>query len=172
MAIFDEKIEIRERCKGVHCVDLGERFPTSIYLQTSASIQPRTSPSKFGQYYSNDNIVHSRPYSLALYPIWDATTFGSICDRRVVGAATVHTRKTGEKHTIILNINRPTLGNAENRPVGKCFDNQKLWSAGCLCSNGAERHGLCKRSLCFRKCVAFTQLAVQTLRRDRFHGET
>ena len=45
---FDEKIEIRERCKGVHCVDLGESFPTNIYLQKSASIQPRTSPSKFG----------------------------------------------------------------------------------------------------------------------------
>ena len=43
MAIFDEKIEIR-----VHCVDLGESFPTSIYLHKSASIQPRTSPSKFG----------------------------------------------------------------------------------------------------------------------------
>ena len=46
MAIFDEKIEIRERCKGVLCVDLGESFPTSIYLQKSASIQPRTSPAK------------------------------------------------------------------------------------------------------------------------------
>ena len=44
LAIFDEKIEIRERCKGVHCVDLGESFPTSIYLQNLASIQPRTSP--------------------------------------------------------------------------------------------------------------------------------
>ena len=43
-AIFNEKIEIRERCKGVHCVDLGESFPTSIYLQNLASIQPRTSP--------------------------------------------------------------------------------------------------------------------------------
>ena len=32
-----------KRCKGVHCVDLGESFPTSIYLQKSASIQPRTS---------------------------------------------------------------------------------------------------------------------------------
>ena len=30
------------------CVDLGESFPTSIYLQKSASIQPRTSLSKFG----------------------------------------------------------------------------------------------------------------------------
>ena len=31
-----------------HCVDLGESFPTRIYLQKSASIQPRTNPSKFG----------------------------------------------------------------------------------------------------------------------------
>ena len=55
LAIFDEKIEIRERCKGVHCVDIGESFPTSIYLQKSASIQPRTSPSKFGY---TCNIIH------------------------------------------------------------------------------------------------------------------
>ena len=31
----------------VHCVDLGESFPTSIYLQNLASIQPRTSLVKF-----------------------------------------------------------------------------------------------------------------------------
>ena len=31
----------------MHCVDLGESFPTHIYLQKSASIQPRTSPVKF-----------------------------------------------------------------------------------------------------------------------------
>ena len=37
---------IPKRCKGVHCVDLGESFPTHIYLQNLASIQPRTSPSK------------------------------------------------------------------------------------------------------------------------------
>ena len=30
MTIFDEKIEIRARCKGVHCVDLGDSFPTSL----------------------------------------------------------------------------------------------------------------------------------------------
>ena len=29
-AIFNEKNEIREWCKGVHCVDLGESFPTSL----------------------------------------------------------------------------------------------------------------------------------------------
>ena len=28
----------------MHCVDLGESFPTHIYLQNLASIQPRTSP--------------------------------------------------------------------------------------------------------------------------------
>ena len=46
-AIFNEKMGIRERYKGVHCVDLGEIFPTSIYLQKLASIQPRISPNKF-----------------------------------------------------------------------------------------------------------------------------
>ena len=48
-AIFNENFEIGERCKGVHCVDLGESFPTSIYLQNLASIQPRTSPFKFAR---------------------------------------------------------------------------------------------------------------------------
>ena len=36
-------------CKGVQCVDLGESFPTSIYLQYLASIQPRTSLVKFAR---------------------------------------------------------------------------------------------------------------------------
>ena len=52
LAIFDEKIPRRiprERCKGVHCVDLGESFPTHIFLQKLASIQPRTSPVKFAR---------------------------------------------------------------------------------------------------------------------------
>ena len=40
---------IRELCKGVHCVDLGESFPTHIFLQNFASIQPRTSPVKFAR---------------------------------------------------------------------------------------------------------------------------
>ena len=61
MAIFDEKIEIRERCKGVHCVDLGESFRTRIYLQKSASIQPRTSPSKFGG--KIQFTIHFTPYA-------------------------------------------------------------------------------------------------------------
>ena len=37
----------------MHCVDLGESFPTRIYLQKSASIQPRTSPSKFGEKFNS-----------------------------------------------------------------------------------------------------------------------
>ena len=50
------------RCKGVYCVDLGESFPTRIYLQKSASIQPRTSPSKFGGKIQFN--IHFTPYSL------------------------------------------------------------------------------------------------------------
>merc|ERR550514_2349345 len=46
-AILNEKIELRERCKGVHCVDLGESFPTHIFLQNLASIHQRTSLVKF-----------------------------------------------------------------------------------------------------------------------------
>ena len=40
---------ILELCKGVHRVDLGESFPTNIWLQKSASIQPRTSPAKLAR---------------------------------------------------------------------------------------------------------------------------
>jgi len=46
-AIFNEKIELRERCKGVHCGHLGESFPTHIFLQNLASIHQRTSLVKF-----------------------------------------------------------------------------------------------------------------------------
>ena len=31
-ATINEKIEIRERCNGVHGVDLGESFPTRVYF--------------------------------------------------------------------------------------------------------------------------------------------
>ena len=34
---------IPKRCKGVHCVDLGENFPTHIFLQNLALSQPITS---------------------------------------------------------------------------------------------------------------------------------
>ena len=40
----------QKRCKGVHCVDLGESFPTHIFLQNLASIKPRTSPVKFASF--------------------------------------------------------------------------------------------------------------------------
>ena len=33
----------------MHCVDLGESFPTHIYLRSLASIQPRTRPVKFAR---------------------------------------------------------------------------------------------------------------------------
>ena len=49
-----ENLRLKERCKGVHYVDLGESFPTSIYLQKLASIQPRTSLVKFARSPSTD----------------------------------------------------------------------------------------------------------------------
>ena len=52
LAIFDEKIEIRERCKGVHCVDLGESFPTSIYLQNRRRYSRERAPRSLGENYS------------------------------------------------------------------------------------------------------------------------
>ena len=50
--IFREFFEIREWCKGLHCVDLGESFPTNIFLQNLVPIQQKTSPktSKFDTY--------------------------------------------------------------------------------------------------------------------------
>ena len=39
--------------KYANLVDLVKSFPTSIYLQKSASIQERTSPSKFGGKFSS-----------------------------------------------------------------------------------------------------------------------
>ena len=63
-AIFNENFEIEERCKGVLCVDLDESFPTSIYLQNLASIQPRTSPKKFGKTGKRDFEI-----SFALTPV-------------------------------------------------------------------------------------------------------
>ena len=52
--MFGKKIEMRERCKGVHCVDLGESFHMSIELQDLASIQPRTSRVKFARFPRTD----------------------------------------------------------------------------------------------------------------------
>ena len=35
-AMFRQKIKLWERCKGVHCVDFSESFPTHIFLQDTA----------------------------------------------------------------------------------------------------------------------------------------
>ena len=40
----------------MHCVDLGERFPTSLYLQNLASTQPRKSPVKFARSPRTDRL--------------------------------------------------------------------------------------------------------------------
>ena len=46
--------------KYVNLLDLVKSFPTSIYLQQSAPIQPRTSLSKFGGKFNS--LIHSPPY--------------------------------------------------------------------------------------------------------------
>ena len=53
--VFDYGFQ--KRCKGVRCVDLGESFRTSIYLQNLASIQPRTSLVKFARSPRTDRLV-------------------------------------------------------------------------------------------------------------------
>ena len=57
---------ILKLCKGVHCVDLGERFQTRIYLQNFVSIQPRTSPVKFAASVSGltERREHHKPLFL------------------------------------------------------------------------------------------------------------
>ena len=73
MTICGRNFEIKEQCKGVHCVDLGESFPTSIYFQKSASIQPAASVEALGtreraprslgeniQYYSLVSLLRTR----------------------------------------------------------------------------------------------------------------
>ena len=51
----------------MHCVDLGKSFPTSIYLQNLASIQPRTSLVKFAASRDKDaiTIAHAQRSLLA-----------------------------------------------------------------------------------------------------------
>ena len=36
-AFFNENLEIRERCKGVHCVDLAESFPISFQIDPNSN---------------------------------------------------------------------------------------------------------------------------------------
>ena len=55
---FDKNVKIRERCEGVNCVDLGERFPTNIWLQRLASIQRRMSLPKFMTPVLSEILLH------------------------------------------------------------------------------------------------------------------
>ena len=52
--------------KHVNLVDLVKSFPTSVYLQKSASIQPRTSLSKFGGKFNSLFIRLLNPESVTL----------------------------------------------------------------------------------------------------------
>ena len=69
-----------EQCRSMYflvdIVDLVKSFPTSSYLQKSASIQPRASLSKFGGesiHFSFTSLVSSRP-QLGSISIFDTVT--------------------------------------------------------------------------------------------------
>ena len=83
LTIFGWNFEIEERffgirfqngAKGMHYVDLGESFPTSIYLQNLASIQPRTSLVKFARSPRKDppgtRTCQTKPGILVRNVIW------------------------------------------------------------------------------------------------------
>ena len=65
--LFCWNFEIWAVQKYVHLVDLVKSFPTNIYLQNLASIQPRTSLSKLFTYPALDN---SKLFHLIIQP-WD-----------------------------------------------------------------------------------------------------
>ena len=64
LTIFGWNFEIWAVQKYVNLVDLVKSFPTSIYLQKSASIQPRTSLSKFGGKFNSSFIRLLRRHRL------------------------------------------------------------------------------------------------------------
>ena len=63
----------------MHCVDLGESFPTSIYLQNLVSIQLKTSPetSKF-----EFRITQRFNFPMVFSPVQVLTNLGSVLVRR------------------------------------------------------------------------------------------
>ena len=63
---------IPKRCKGVHCVHLGESFPTRIFLQNLASIQAFNEPCKFcplsayrSPRFDNGTLANAAPTNVA-----------------------------------------------------------------------------------------------------------
>ena len=62
---YNKKIDQRtvpKRCKGVHCVYLGESFPTHIFLQNLASIQPRTRELPVPSVFDDSSGIRTAPH--------------------------------------------------------------------------------------------------------------
>ena len=95
---------VPKRCEGVHCVDLDESFPTSIYLQNLASIQPRTSPKKFGKTGKRDFESSFALTPVRAFEIGDQTGFA------VAGGASIvmkkHFFKTGKLFETLRSVIR------------------------------------------------------------------
>ena len=67
LTIFGWNFEIWAVQKNVNLVDLVKSFPTSLYLQRSASMQPRTSPAKFRSPISQITYLDNMPNVLDNY---------------------------------------------------------------------------------------------------------
>ena len=86
--IFRFRFFSPKRRISVNLVDLVKNFPTSIHLQTSASIEPRTRRSKFPDTYQPAQVEKYRPACLALL-LRSATRAGERSRRDVDGAEVV-----------------------------------------------------------------------------------
>ena len=96
----------------MHCVDLGESFPTRIYLQNLASIQPRTSLVKFARSPRTDRpgdappraapLPGDDPWQVTLPSLprrgGDAAPHARHAGRRDEPAARVRARGAGRRH--------------------------------------------------------------------------
>ena len=79
----------------MHCVDLGESFPTSTYLQNFVSIRPRTSPVKFaarrGAASAGSEAGRARSCTLRTKPLldyeaWSQKETFSVRERTILNA--------------------------------------------------------------------------------------
>ena len=95
----------RDRCKGLHCVDLCESFPTNLYLQNLASIQKRTSPVKFAHLAEKSGKVRYRTFQLRFFAVLDEATAAMDVDSESI----VYERCSARGISMLSVAHRPTV---------------------------------------------------------------
>ena len=102
----------------MHCVDLGESFSTNIYLQTLASIQPRTSRSKLDSQIVESASQHRLP------PLRREGPVGAGRRRQLCGAA--------------AHVADPGRESCESRRGCRCYPGRAIRILACDPSRVAE----------------------------------